>query len=166
MKLSEQGFNLLVEREAIMLMPYRDSVGLWTIGVGHLLTRMERTTGLIKIAGKSFRWRKGLTREQVLALFNQDIARFEHAVNSRVSYPLKQHQYDALVSFSFNVGIRNFSRSTLVRKLNAGDVEGAAKREFPRWKIPPAVISRRAGEQAQFIGSHFVAREKRGFVYV
>lgn len=147
-----------------MLKAYLDSKGLLTIGVGHLLTVAELRTGYIMISGEQVSWRNGLTSGDARILFDQDLDVFEDTVNRCVTIPLSQHEFDALVSFSFNVGCSAFRQSTLCRKLNRGDRNGAIN-EFTRWRKPPDIISRRAGEQAQFMGTAFVAREKRGFAY-
>lgn len=87
--------------------------------------------------------------------FLEDIAWAEDAVNSKVKVGLTQNQFDALVSFVFNVGATNFSKSTLLRKLNAGDYEGAAD-EFHRWKhqkgkVLRGLVRRRAEESEYFL---------------
>ncbi len=90
---------------------------------------------------------------------------FEPAVRRYVRVPLKQHQFDALVSLSFNIGAGAFHRSTLLRKLNAGDVAGAAQ-QFHVWKwaggrVQSGLIIRRAAERALFEGSDWRAEEKQ-----
>ncbi|TVS40518.1 lysozyme, partial [Xylella fastidiosa subsp. multiplex] len=79
--------------------------------------------------------------------------------------PLKQHQFDALVSLSFNIGACAFHRSTLLRKLNAGDVAGAAQ-QFHVWKwaggrVQSGLIIRRAAERALFEGGDWRAEETK-----
>lgn len=143
MKTSTQGLTILIEREGSENKAYRDSVGVLTIGVGH--TGPEVHEGLV--------W----TDEQVRQAFAKDIERFEKAVNDAVQIELDQYQFDALVSFAFNVGVGAFTASTLVRKLNAGDIDGAAG-QFDRWHIPPEITSRRNGEREQFKGTQFAAR--------
>lgn len=143
MKISEAGLALLTEREGKRNRAYKDSVGVWTIGVGH--TGPEVYDGLY--------W----TDDQVQDALRKDVERFERAVLEAVKVEIDQYQFDALVSFAFNVGATAFKKSTLVRKLNAGDVEGAA-REFDRWHIPPEITSRRNGEREQFRGAALQAR--------
>ena len=82
---------------------------------------------------------------------------FEDAINSHVTVDLTQHQFDALVSFSFNVGISAFTGSTLLKKINANSMDEAAA-QFDRWHIPVEITSRRNGEKLQFQGIDFVAR--------
>jgi lysozyme len=141
MKTSDQGLDLLMQREGVRRTAYQDSVGVWTIGVGH--TGPEVYEGLV--------W----TPEQVKEAFAKDIERFETAVNRAVRVLLKQNQFDALVSFAFNVGVNGFSSSTLVRILNQGDFAGVPA-QFDRWHIPPEITSRRNGEREQWKGTHFV----------
>lgn len=143
MKTSDAGLHLIMEREGNKTHAYLDSVGVWTIGVGH--TGPEVHAGLV--------W----TDAQVMDALRRDIARFERAVNDAVTIDLDQYQFDALVSFAFNVGETAFKNSTLVRKLNAGDIDGAAG-QFDRWHIPPEITSRRNGEREQFKGAALQAR--------
>lgn len=143
MKTSDQGIQLIVEREGKRNKAYRDSVGVWTIGVGH--TGPEVHQGLV--------W----TDEQVSEALRKDLERFEDAVNFAVTPEMPQHAFDALVSFAFNVGEQAFKTSTLVKRINAGDWIGAAS-QFDRWHIPPEITSRRNGEREQFKGTRFEAR--------
>jgi lysozyme len=132
-----------MEREGVRNEAYRDSVGVWTIGVGH--TGPEVHEGLV--------W----TDEQVRQTLAKDLERFEKAVNDAVKVPLDQWQFDALVSFAFNVGVGAFTGSTLVRRINSGEWE-AAEHEFDRWHIPAEITSRRNAEREQFKGKSFAAR--------
>jgi lysozyme len=142
MHISEQGIKLLIEREAARTHAYLDSVGVWTIGVGH--TGPEVHEGLV--------W----TDEQVKEAFHKDIARFEDAVNSAHA-AFEPHQFDALVSFAFNVGTGAFKSSTMLRLINEGKMDEVPA-QFDRWHIPPEITSRRNGEKHQFIGDRFEAR--------
>lgn len=74
------------------------------------------------------------TPPQALARALKDVQQFEGALKQCVTVPLAQHEYDALVSFSYNVGSRAFCQSTLVRKLNAGDYAGACA-QLLRWRF-------------------------------
>jgi lysozyme len=145
MKTSKQGLELLADREAFRNEAYLDSKGIPTIGVGH--TGPEVHLGLV--------W----TDEQVQEALQKDVKLCEDTINLYCVQALAQHQFDALVSFAFNVGVNAFRRSTMLRKLNQGDYEGAAN-EFNRWIIPTEVTSRRKGEKHQFRGTKFVARAK------
>jgi lysozyme len=134
MRLSKEGREFLVEREGLRLEVYKDVVGLPTIGVGHVLTRSELHSGKIYIDGIAVRYSNGVTREQALSILGEDVRGTENAINryTKTPYiPLSQNQFDALVSFVFNIGVGAFARSTLLRKLREGfysEVPGQMKR--------------------------------------
>lgn len=123
MKISANGIRFIKAREGNQAKMYKDSAGLPTIGVGHLLTQSELTSGKITIAGKTVLWRNGLTDKQITALLDQDLDKHELAVSLNVKVKLTQNQFDALVSFSFNVGTGAFLGSNLLKQLNAGHYE-------------------------------------------
>ena len=135
MKLSEDGINALIKREGIRLKAYQDTKGIWTIGIGH--------TGPEVV--------KGYQINELMAydLFHKDVEWAMDAVNDNVYAPMTQNQFDALVSFVFNVGAGAFKRSTMLKYLNVLDYEKAAK-QFDRWVIPKEVTGRRMQEKAQF----------------
>jgi len=122
---------------------YLDPIGVLTIGWGHTNHN-----------GRKFDSSAVWTQAECDAEFLNDMAVFENAVNNLVKVPINQDQFDALVSFSFNVGAANLGGSTLLRKLNAGDFTGAAQ-EFQRWnkaggKPLPGLTRRRACEALLF----------------
>lgn len=135
MKTSEKGLKLIMDREGCRLTAYQDTKGIFTIGVGH--TGPEVKKGLI--------W----TTEQVMDALETDVSHAEVAVNSGVKVKLTQNQFDALVSFTFNVGASAFLNSTMLKFINKGDFVAAAQ-QFNRWVIPPEITKRRMSEKAQF----------------
>lgn len=146
MFLSLAGLNAIKEHEKFVSVPYKDQAGIWTIGYGHKIE-----------AGEEF---SSLTEQEASSLLAKDVGRAEDAVNSLVRVGLSQYQFDALVSFVFNVGTGAFRRSTLLRKLNAGDPTVA--QEFTRWvyvtkggqKVQSAgLLNRRQAEVAMFSGT-------------
>lgn len=142
-RVSQAGINKIKVYEALRLEPYQDASGKWHIGYGHLLLPGE--------------WYDSITQEKAEQLLKQDLQIAEKAIKESVTVPLKQPQYDALVSFVYNVGITNFKKSTLLKKLNAGDYAGAAA-EFPKWKyaegkVIAGLIKRREHEQALFLSA-------------
>lgn len=143
MNISDLGLRLLTEREGKRNTAYKDSVGIWTIGVGH--TGPEVHEGLV--------W----SDAQIEAALRSDLSWVEESISTHVHVPLNQNQNDALESFIFNVGAGAFQSSTMLKKINAGDM-GEAARQFDRWHIPPEITSRRNGEKHQFIGDRFEAR--------
>lgn len=163
MATSEDGIAAISIREGRRHMMYRDSAGLPTIGVGHLLTRDELRSG--KIAGVG-PWAGGLTDEQVDLILRRDLAVAEDAVERYVTVPLTVNQYDALVSFVFNVGVGSpdtatgagtgFQGSTLLTILNSGNYAGVPA-QLRRWihsggKIDPGLAVRREREVDQWLG--------------
>ena len=146
MRLSQHGVAVAHYFEQCKLKAYPDPGSKngepWTIGWGH--TGPEVEPGLV--------W----TQEQADAAFLVDIARFERDVLSLVKVPVNQGQFDALVLFAYNVGRKSLETSTLLRKLNAGDYDGAAL-EFRRWnkndgQVMRGLTRRRAAEECLFRG--------------
>jgi lysozyme len=140
-KVSEACIHMIKHHEGVRNKPYRDPIGLWTVGVGHLIGD-----------GKSLpeEWNRVFTDEEVDDLLKKDLRRFEAGVLRLCPMGLTQPRFDALVSFSFNVGLGNLQRSTLRMKHNREDYEGAAK-EFLKWsraggKILPGLVRRRNDE--------------------
>lgn len=140
MQISQAGLEALADREGIRLEAYQDQRGIWTIGVGHTAAVGAPTprAGLV------------ITREQALSTFRNDIAGFEGNLNFYIRVPITQDEYDALCSVSFNIGEGGFDGSTILHKLNAGDIEGAAD-AFLMWETPPSLKGRRISERAQFL---------------
>jgi len=124
-KLSFGGLQKLKELEGSVRgtsglhIPYKDSADLWTIGYGHLIKENED-------------FGEGIPDDQADALLAHDVKVAENVINANVKVPLTQNEFDALVMFTFNVGNNAFKNSTLLRKLNAGDKQGAAD-ELLRW---------------------------------
>lgn len=136
--LSDDGLIALMRREGFSATPYPDHKG-YSIGYGHLIK-----------PGESF---ERVTRAEAADLLATDVAWAVDAVRSAVLVPVNQAQFDALVSFAYNVGAGAFRGSTLVRKLNARDP--TAVDEFGRWVyasgvVNPGLQARRADEVEQF----------------
>ena len=137
---------MLKHHEGVRCKPYRDCVGLWTVGVGHLIGD-----------GKSLpdEWNKTFTMEEVDALLRKDLGRFERGVQKFCPVPLKQGEFDALVSFSFNLGLGVLQRSTLRQKILRGDKTGASE-EILKYnkaggKIVKGLVTRRNDEYQLFL---------------
>lgn len=141
MNISSKGVSLIKQLEGLELKAYKDSVGVLTIGYGS--TGPHVTVGMT------------ITESQAETLLKKDLSRFEKGVDDLVTVPLNQNQFDALVSFSFNLGLGNLKSSTLLRKLNSLDYIGAAN-EIPRWdkaggKILKGLTRRRLAEKELFL---------------
>ncbi len=152
MQMSETGRKKLAAWEGLRSRAYRDAAGKLTIGVGHLLTKSELSSGKIWIKGAMVPYAAGLTDRQVLDLLGQDLEGAENAVNEGVEVELRQPQFDALVSFCFNVGAAAFKNSTLLRRLNQGGYEEVPG-QLRRWvhcngAVVPGLVKRREQEIA------------------
>ena len=148
MKMTEQGRKLLMEREGCRLKAYKDSVGVWTIGVGH-------TSG----AGPPHvKQGMTITQGQANAIFADDVAEFEDGVTRLLDgEPIEPHQFDAYVSLAYNIGLGAFAASTTLRKFLDGAHEAAAE-AILLWNRPSEIKSRRRGEHRQFLNLQHVAR--------
>lgn len=145
MQTSEKGIALIKQFEGCRLTAYQDSVGVWTIGYG-----WTRPVDGVPV-------RSGMTIKQEVAerLLKTGLVSYEKDVSKLVKVKLAQGQFDALVSFAYNLGARALSTSTLLKRLNAGDYRGAAD-EFLRWnkaggKVLAGLTRRREAERALFL---------------
>jgi lysozyme len=98
-----------------------------------------------------------ITEDEAWKIFANDIAAFRKQALPLVKVALKQHQFDALASFVYNIGPTAFATSTMLKRLNAGDFDDAAS-ELLRWNKPSEIQSRRRGEFEQFTKGTYVAR--------
>ena len=147
---------MVMHHEGVRQKPYRCPARLWTIGVGHVLYPEQ---GKLKIDDRDgFPLRpeddRKFTMDEVDAILAADLQRFERGVERFVSVALTQGEFDALVSFSFNVGLGTLQRSTLRAKLNRNDKDGAAdellKYCLAGGKILKGLQNRRIDERAMF----------------
>ena len=141
MKISAAGIELLKQFEGCRLTAYQDSVGVWTIGFG-------TTTGV----------KEGQTISQVKAeeYLRFDLAIFEKAVTESLKVPVNQNQFDALVSFTYNVGVSAFRSSTLLNLINEKTDKKVVAAEFSKWvkagnQTLPGLVSRRKAESELFL---------------
>ena len=146
MEPSENCYNLIRSKEGLSLRAYPDpgtGGDPWTIGYGH--TGPEVHPGMT------------ITRQEADDLLRQDAERVAAQVQNLVMAPLTQNEFDALVCFVYNVGVSNFAKSTMLRKLNQQDYDGAAN-EFDRWTraaghVLPGLVARRQEEKELFNAS-------------
>ena len=139
MKISQKGIELIKKFEGCKLEAYRCPAGIWTIGYGHTKTTKQGMK---------------ITQQQAEELLKQDLFSYENAVMINVKVGLNQQMFDALVSFTYNLGAGNLKSSTLLKLLNAKDYYGASQ-EFKRWnkaggKVLNGLIKRREVERNLF----------------
>ena len=155
MNVSPKALKVIKHHEGTRYTPYRCPAKLWTIGVGHVLYPEQ---GKLKIEDRdAYPLRpednRKFSADEVDAILAADLQRFERGVEKFVLVPLTQGQFDALVSFSFNVGLGTLQRSTLRAKLNRGE---SAADEFLKYcmaggKILKGLQNRRIDERAMFL---------------
>ena len=153
MEISQNGINLIKQFEGCRLEAYKCPAGVWTISYGH--------TGSDVVSGRK------ITQEQAENLLKQDLIVHCNNVEKLVKVKLNQNQFDALVSFEYNVGYGNFSSSTLLKLLNKGDYTGAAG-QFERWVYAGGKVLARLQKRRKAAMSCFTtpasAAEKELFV--
>ena len=140
MKTSQKGIDLIKKFEGCRLKAYKCPANVWTIGYGH--TNNVRPDDVI-------------TQEQAEELLKRDLISFENSVSKLIKIAVTQNEFDALVSFAFNVGVGALANSTLLKLLNSGNKKGAAE-QFSRWvyagnKVLEGLIKRRNAEKDLFM---------------
>jgi lysozyme len=146
---SEAGLRFIAAHEGLRLQMYNDAANHCTIGVGHLIH-----LGPCDGRASEGPFLQGISQVQAEELLKQDAQAKVEAVRSLVTVALNQAQFDALVSFVFNVGRGNFARSDLLAQLNQGNYE-AVPSELKRWnkaggKVLPGLVRRREEEAKLF----------------
>jgi lysozyme len=137
MKTSANGRKKIGQREGVRLKAYKDSKGIWTIGVGHIAGVHEGMK---------------ITAAECNKLLADDLRIAEAAVNHSVKVPINQDQFDSLVSLTFNIGVHAFEGSTVLKRLNARNYGGAAA-AMMMWTKDVELVPRRQGEVEQFLGA-------------
>jgi GH24 family phage-related lysozyme (muramidase) len=184
MKMSDAGLRFLIAREGNVSSMYNDNAGHCTIGVGHLVhlgpmefdTKAHRRpfegqadphTGMTPRQAADWDAERPffsrLSQDQVVELLHTDIQRYEAAVNKAVTVELSQSQFDALVSFCFNVGVKAFTNSTLTKLVNQKRFDDASL-EFGKWiksghKINHGLVNRREHETSLFTKGDYRTHE-------
>lgn len=165
MKVSEACKAKMVAHEGLRLRPYLCPAHIWTIGIGSVLYQeqirlpMVRKDGYSGIIRKEFAlWPEDdrqWSKDEVIGLFSRDLAVFERGVLRLCPAGLTQGRFDALVSFSFNVGLGNLQRSTIRMRHNRSDFAGAAE-AFMMWtkaggRELPGLVKRRKDERGLYL---------------
>ena len=157
MNVSDKSIKVIKHHEGVRTTPYQCPALLWTIGVGHVI---DPTHARVPLAERKSLpipegWNRKISMEEVDDILRKDLATFERGVERFCPVKLTQGQFDALVSFSFNVGLGTLQRSTLRQKVLRGDMEGAAE-EFLKYtigggKVLKGLVNRRNDERAMFL---------------
>ena len=144
MKISEEGLALIKKFEGCELTAYKCSAGVWTIGYGHTKGVEEGMT---------------ITKAQAEDMLLEELVEYEDAVKNAVTISLDQCMFDALVSWTYNLGPSNLNASTMLKVLNAGDYDGVPA-QIKRWnkaggKVLEGLIRRREAEALLFEGKEW-----------
>ncbi|QNK61706.1 glycoside hydrolase family protein [Pedobacter sp. PAMC26386] len=143
-EISNEGIQFLIQEEGLIKRPYLDQVGVPTIGIG--CTYYENGTK-VKMTDPA------ITTERAIALFRNLLKNYELAVYSSTRDDINQNQFDALTSFTFNVGINGFKSSDLLKKVNQDKQDPKIKLAFEAWKNAggkPILLARRKREAALY----------------
>lgn len=140
MQISQKGIDLIKQREGVEYRVYRDTKGIPTGGVGHVILPSER---------RDFPVGAGVSVSQVNVWLTTDLQRFEDAINA-VKTPLLQNEFDACVSLAFNIGVGGFNRSSVKVFLNR-NMKKLAAAAFLLWSKPIVLLNRRRSERSQFL---------------
>jgi len=156
-KVSKDAIEGIKKDEGVRLRPYRCPALLWTVGVGHVIDPNHIRVKLDERKGLSIPdgWDRVLSMAEVDDILAKDLTTFERGVLRLCPEGLTQGRFDALVSFSFNVGLGNLQRSTIRMKHNRGDFDGAAE-SFMAWtkaggKELPGLVKRRKHERDLYL---------------
>lgn len=138
----EVGVDLIKACEGFRSQSYYCPAGILSIGYGHVVKDGED-------------WSNGITEPEAAELLREELATYENAVLRNITVPLADYCYAALCSFTYNLGAGALQMSTLRRKINNGDLLGAAD-EFPRWvygggQMLPGLVKRRALSRALWL---------------
>jgi len=154
MKISINGLLEIAEHEGIVPGPYLDSRGIWTWGIGHTAQAGDPDPETMP---------RGMPDNIDAAIigalrqFDRDLDNYERRVNRAIKVPLKQHQFDALVSFDFNTG--GIFSARLTQRINTGDPDAADS--FMGWLKPPEIRNRREDEMRLFKTGDYAANGDR-----
>jgi|ERR1035437_1003961 lysozyme len=148
MQISKKGLQLIASFEGLSLKPYLDSAKVPTIGIGTILYPNGKAVSMSD---------PEITKEQAEQYLEWEINQKTTSVNKMVAVPINQNQFDALVSFAYNLGVGALHGSTLLKLLNAGDTSGAAE-QFLVWdkangQVSAGLLRRRQAERSLFLQS-------------
>ena len=136
-QMSDNGLKFLMNNEGVVLKPYLDTKGIPTIGVGNTF---YEDGSKVKMTDPP------ITEKRAMELFRWILKQYELAVYSNTRDDINQNQFDALVSFTYNVGVNAFKNSTLLKRINANASQQSITNAFMMWNKPKQIIGRRKRE--------------------
>jgi lysozyme len=139
--MSEKGIDFLINEEGIVLHPYKDSKGIWTIGIG--CTYYENGERVKPTDSK-------ISLERAKSLFRIVLSTYERTVWSTTRDDINQNQFDALCSICYNIGVNGFKTSTFLERINNNPNDPSIKDAILMWNKPKEIIGRRKREAALY----------------
>lgn len=154
MDISNQGLAELASYEALMLFPYLDSGGVKTVGIG------STSSDIFDLA--NWAWDKQITIKDAVDIYRRSLIKYVAAVNNALKVPVSQHQFDAIVSFTYNVGTTGMSKSTFIKLINKGANNSQIIAALKMWnkdngKVIKGLINRRQKEADLFTTGKYSA---------
>ncbi len=152
MKMSKNGIIELANYEAMSNSVYLDSGGVRTIGIGMTLSEIPDIA--------SWAWDKYLTDVECVGLYIKSLVKYENALNKVLLVEIPQHQYDALVSITYNIGTGGMAGSTFMKRLNKGDSPESVVSAMKAWnkdngKVIKGLVNRRNAEGVVFLTGEY-----------
>ena len=146
MRLDENGYKLIADFEGLRLKPYLDSVNIPTIGYGNTFYLDGKKVTMLD---------KPITKGEAFEMFKIIADGFARQVEKKLTKPVNQNQFNALVSLAYNIGIGNFYKSTLLRYVNLNPKDGNIAKEFLKWnkargQVLKGLTSRRMKESSLY----------------
>lgn len=138
MKMSDKGLVELVGHEGVCLSKYKDSVGVWTIGIGATKTEIPDLA--------SWPLNKTILMQEAFDLLKKGIVKYENALNAHIKKPIRQTEFDALCSWCYNVGVGWVPKASVIRKINAGFHGQELYDALMMFQKPKEIIGRRRKE--------------------
>ncbi len=148
MEISKQGLIELANYEALAHTKYIDSGGVQTIGIGMTVSEIKDI--------KSWPWDKELSTQECVEMYANSIKKYQDAVNKALKVPVEQHQFDVLVSITYNIGTGGMAGSTFMRRINAKDSPERIVSAMKAWnkdngKVVKGLINRRNAEGVVYL---------------
>lgn len=142
MKLNDEGYNLITKHEGLVLKPYLCPAKVPTIGYGNTYYEDGKRVTLLD---------KPITKQRAFEMFKEIADRFAKVVSQSLTSDVNQRQFNSLVSFTYNVGVANFKKSTLLKLVNANPNNKQIENEFKKWtrangKVLSGLVKRRQDE--------------------
>jgi len=147
MRTSKLGLLEIASSEALSNTKYLDSVNVHTIGIGMTRTEIPNITKLD--------WDKSLSIQECVDMFKRSLTKYENAVNRAVNVPISQHQFDALVSITYNIGNGGMAKSSFIRSINSGASKAVIAKDMMKWvragsSVLKGLVNRRTKEVALY----------------